>query len=185
MSNLSNKSKAEIAVYKPEHFAVQRLTKKMKDVTSPQILYKLEEMPSLVRLAKKDLTENDVLVIICNFIQDAVDFAGGKEKMTKNQILQAAELFYQKAKFIKISELEYFFRGVKIGDYGQIYGDLTGAKIMYMLNTYLKQRDDYFETALEVESSMNKGDLRTKVNSVNYGNFKKNNECNIFSASRH
>jgi len=58
--------------------------------------------------------------------------------------------------YLRIEEVVYVFQRGILGDFGKMYGKPTVATVLQWFNEYDRQRTEYFENKMEMESSMNK-----------------------------
>lgn len=66
---------------------------------------------------------------------------GNEDKMLKKeQIMEIADLFYQKAFYLNIPEIRLFFMKCRLGEFGNIYGTFSGIVLMSWLNIFLSKR---------------------------------------------
>lgn len=83
----------------------------------------------------------------------ALNKSMNQNRMTKEQIAEAAQLMYEEAWFLKLTELYEFFVLVKKGGYGEYYGSLDVLKIMADLRLFLKDRA---EAVRRIEAERNR-----------------------------
>lgn len=72
--------------------------------------------------------------------------------------------------FLKLEEIILVIKDGCLGKFGKIYGKLNIATVMQWFYDYIKQRDDYFETQLEIESSQSK---EFRMNTAELNKFEK------------
>lgn len=75
-------------------------------------------------------------------LHDLNESVGAKVKLTLQQINDCACLIMERHSTLKTTELMFFFRGMKCGDFGEFYGVVDLQKIMSSLNKFYKLRAD-------------------------------------------
>lgn len=63
-----------------------------------------------------------------------------QNRMTEQQIYEAACLMYEEGYYLKITELYEFFKRAKKGLYGNYYGSVDGLKVMVDFQQFLRER---------------------------------------------
>lgn len=69
-------------------------------------------------------------------LYDLSEFCGVKEKLSKEQLTELANLIAEDYSDMKISELMMFFRKIKKGEYGRFYGNVDPLVIMIALRHF-------------------------------------------------
>lgn len=66
-------------------------------------------------------------------------------RLTEYQVQELPELIYEEAFFLKVIELHEFFKRMRKGKYGELYGSIDTVKLMTDLNLFLGDRAKEFE----------------------------------------
>lgn len=77
--------------------------------------------------------------ILSAWLKTLNDFVG-KGELSALQIEETSILMIKSAWWLKLGELAYFIQGVKSGDYGKLYGNLSPLWIMEQLQTFKSLR---------------------------------------------
>ena len=75
-------------------------------------------------------------------LTDLSEFCGCREKMNDYQLRQTALLILSTYHYLKVTELELFFRRFKLGLYGQFYGAVDPMVITRSLRQFMRERSD-------------------------------------------
>lgn len=95
--------------------------------------------PSLVKV-KQLHGEQTMITWLEIQLFDLSEFAGCKEKLTTRHVKEIAWLIFNKAYFLKVTELMLFFSLFKSGEYGHFYGSVDGMRILEALGDFLAWR---------------------------------------------
>lgn len=107
------------------------------------------------------------------------EFCGAKEKLSKMQQCECAELIVQEFYFLKVSELMLFFVKFKKGYYGQFYGAVDPMVIMSALRRFVIDRNIAYESKEKEDGR--KQNAKEKENAITWEeyctlkNIKRNN----------
>jgi len=85
------------------------------------------------------------------------DYFNTDKKLTPEQISEIAEMFYDKAYYLNLPEMVLFFKKIKMGEYGKIFGSFCGVDLFNSLNIFLDSR------GVAVEKIRNKKELSTAM----------------------
>ena len=97
--------------------------------------------PSLTKL-KYAYSEDLVRDWIVIHLNNLNDYCGVKEKMTLEQMNEAASVIQVGYGYLKATELMLFFFDFKMGKYGKLYGSVDPLQISNALMEFVKQRRD-------------------------------------------
>ncbi len=85
-------------------------------------------------------------------LTDLSEMSGAGHKLTIYQIRQLATLIRSEYYYLKVTELEVFFRRFKIGRYGEFYGSVDPIVINKSLRQFLRERGEMiYEHDMELE----------------------------------
>lgn len=97
------------------------------------------EVPSLAQI-KKAYGAEVVQSYIKLWLIDINEYMDFKRPMSELQIEQCAILIYNDNPFLNIADFHVFFTRLKKGQYGTLYESLNGAKLISLLEQYVKER---------------------------------------------
>lgn len=95
-------------------------------------------------------------------IGDLNNQLGYKYKMDVQQIDDCASLILERHGGLKVTELMFFFRGMKFGDYGEFYGTCNMNSIMVGLNKFYQVRAEQLKTIYDKEKEETKKENERK-----------------------
>lgn len=73
-------------------------------------------------------------------LTELVVFSGCKDKLTKHQVQSLVGIIAEEYYYLKVTELMYFFRKFKAGEYGKFYGAVDPLVITCALKEFCKDR---------------------------------------------
>lgn len=97
------------------------------------------EVPSLAQI-KKAYGAEVVQSYIKLWLIDINEYMDFKRPMSELQIEQCAILIYNDNPYLNIADFHVFFMRLKKGQYGTLYESLNGAKLISLLEQYVKER---------------------------------------------
>lgn len=106
--------------------------------------------PELSVLRKKFGGNAPIMWLIPQLL-DLSEFCGARDKFSKRQLSELAELIASEYYYLKISELMWFFRRFKLGDYERFYGSVDPQIIMMALRRFVVDRNDIISKHLSDE----------------------------------
>lgn len=127
---------------KPEHFASQytpvKCLRLLKKIDTPALALN-SETPSLASI-KKTYSEDFIIAYIALWIDNLNDFVNANRKMSPQQIEETATLLYQEYPYFKLADINLVFRKIKKGEFGQLFAELDGVKILGWFDQYSRER---------------------------------------------
>ena len=75
-------------------------------------------------------------------LTDLAVFSGCKDKLSERQVQQLIDIIAEEYGYMKVTELMYFFRRFKTGEYGKFYGAVDPITITCALKEFARERLD-------------------------------------------
>lgn len=95
--------------------------------------------PSLARV-KKQYSDDFIIAYIALWIDNLNDFVNAVRKMNPVQIEETAILILQEYYYFNIADINLVFRKIKKGEFGQLFAELDGVKILSWFEQYARER---------------------------------------------
>ena len=105
--------------------------------------------PTLASI-KKNYTEDFLIAYIAVWIVNLNDFVNASRKMNPPQIEETATLIFQDYYYLNLADINLVFKKIKKGEFGQLYTELDGVKILSWFEKYANERA---KTAADQETS--------------------------------
>lgn len=80
-------------------------------------------------------------------LTDLSEFCNVQNSLSERHIVQLAQLISAEYFYLKITELMLFFRRMKTGSYGKVYGTVSPIDIMVALKQFVKERNEVMNEA--------------------------------------
>lgn len=126
------------------------------------------EAPSLATI-RKQYSDDFVIAYIALWIDNLNDFVNASRKMSPAQMEETAVILFQEYYYFNLADINLVFRRIKKGEFGQLFAELDGVKILSWFETYSRER---MRTAADASISISddyKDDLpRLSDNSENH-----------------
>lgn len=95
--------------------------------------------PTLASI-KKNYSEDFLIAYIAVWIVNLNDFVNASRKMSPAQIEETAVIIYQEFYYLNIADINLVFRKIKKGEFGQLFAELDGVKILSWFEKYNQER---------------------------------------------
>ncbi len=105
--------------------------------------------PTLASI-KKNYTEDFLIAYIAVWIVNLNDFVNASRKMNPSQIEETSILIFQEYYYMNLADINLVFKKIKKGEFGQLYTELDGVKILSWFEKYATER---MRTAAELEQN--------------------------------
>ena len=89
---------------------------------------------------KKNYSEDFLIAYVAVWLVNLNDFVNASRKMTPTQIEETAVIIYQEFYYLNIADTNLVFRKIKKGEFGQLYTELDGVKILSWFEKYNQER---------------------------------------------
>lgn len=96
------------------------------------------ESKTIALATMKRTNEKEMYIFLLFAINNLVEFTGGK--LTENVLKETAEIFYSKAYYLNLDDIKLFINMCKGYEYGQPYGNISGAILISWLDKFLDHR---------------------------------------------
>lgn len=109
-----------------------------KGVDSAQLCLQ-NQAPSL-GVIKKQYGDDFIVAYLALWIDNLNDFVNAVRKMNPSQIEETAVILFQEYYYFNLSDINLVFRKIKKGEYGQLFAELDGVKILGWFEQYARER---------------------------------------------
>jgi hypothetical protein len=99
---------------------------------------------------RREYSEDFLVAYIAVWIVNLNDFVNALRKMTPAQIDETAVLITQEYPYLNLADLNLVFRRIKKGEFGQLFAEIDGMKILSWFAEYAQERA---RTAAEISVS--------------------------------
>lgn len=106
--------------------------------------------------------------LLAIYLMELNNYSNSSSPMNKEQIKQAAEMFVTDYPYLKVTELMWFFKAVKKGEFGEFYGSISPIKLGCMMQDFLKVRNSKYNRH---ESERNTERLKADSSWSNQGEY--------------
>lgn len=140
MSNIEKISSGELAT--PDQFLNNYSPGKCLRIfqkTNTATLALKSETPTLASI-RKNYSEDFLIAYIAVWIVNLNDFVNASRKMSPMQIEETAVMIYQEYYYLNIADVNLVFRKIKKGEFGQLFAELDGIKILSWFEKYNQER---------------------------------------------
>lgn len=107
------------------------------------------ETPTLAGI-KKQYSDDFVIAYIALWIDNLNDFVNALRKMKGPQMEETAIFIFQEYHYFTLADINLVFRKIKKGEFGNLYAELDGVKILTWFDQYAKER---MRTAADISMS--------------------------------
>lgn len=95
--------------------------------------------PTLAQI-RKEHSEDFLIAYIAVWIVNLNDFVNASRKMSPEQIEETATIIYQDYYYFNLADINLIFRNIKKGEYGQLFAEIDGMKILSWFGKYSSER---------------------------------------------
>jgi hypothetical protein len=95
--------------------------------------------PSLA-MVRKQYSEDFITAYIALWIDNLNDFVNAARRMTPAQIEETAIILFQEYYYLNIADINLVFRRIKKGEFGQLFAEIDGIKILSWFEQYAQER---------------------------------------------
>lgn len=106
--------------------------------TTPALAMK-SEAPTLASI-RKNYSEDFLVAYIAVWIVNLNDFVNASRKMSPEQMEETAFMIYQEYYYMNLADINLVFRKIKKGEFGQLFAELDGVKILGWFEKYNQER---------------------------------------------
>jgi len=106
--------------------------------TTPALAMK-SDAPTLASI-RKNYSEDFLIAYIAVWIVNLNDFVNANRKMVPEQIEETAFMIYQEYYYLNLADINLVFRKIKMGEFGQLFAELDGVKILGWFDKYTQER---------------------------------------------
>jgi len=117
-------------------------------IRTPELAMK-SEAPTLGSI-RKIYSEDFQIAFTATWIVNLNDFVNASRKMTPEQIEETATIIVQEYPYFNLADINLIFRKIKKGEFGQLFAELDGIKILSWFEEYAQDRA---RTAAELSMS--------------------------------
>lgn len=95
--------------------------------------------PTLASI-RKNYSEDFLVAYIAVWIVNLNDFVNASRKMSPEQMEETAFMIYQEYYYMNLADINLVFRKIKKGEFGQLFAELDGVKILGWFEKYNQER---------------------------------------------
>lgn len=117
-------------------------------IDSPALCMK-SETPTLGAI-KKQYSDDFIIAYIALWIDNLNDFVNAVRKMNPAQMEETAIIVFQEYHYFTLADINLVFRKIKRGEFGKLFAELDGVKILSWFEEYSCER---MRTAAEINRS--------------------------------
>lgn len=125
-----------------DQFAVQFTPAKcllaFNKVNSPALCMQ-SQAPTLGTI-RKQYSDDFVIAYIALWIDNLNDFVNAARKMTPAQMEETAVILFQEYYYFNLADINLVFRKIKKGEFGKLFAELDGVKILSWFEEYSAER---------------------------------------------
>ena len=107
-------------------------------IPTPALAMK-SDAPTLASI-RKNYSEDFMVAYIAVWIVNLNDFVNASRKMSPEQIEETAFMIYQEYYYLNLADINLVFRKIKKGEFGQLFAELDGMKILGWFEKYSQER---------------------------------------------
>jgi hypothetical protein len=97
------------------------------------------QAPSL-GMIKRQYGDDFIVAYLALWIDNLNDFVNAVRKMNPGQIEETAVILFQDYYYFNLADINLVFRKIKKGEYGQLFAELDGVKILGWFEQYARER---------------------------------------------
>ena len=120
------------------NFAPGKCLRLYSKVDSPALAMQ-SEAPTLASI-RKNYSEDFQIAFTAVWIVNLNDFINAKRKMTPVQIEETATMIVQDYPYFNLADINLVFRKIKKGEFGELFAELDGVKILSWFEAYSQER---------------------------------------------
>lgn len=140
---------------------IEKATEKFKNYLD--IFEHRKKIKSLITI-KKEMGGGYIRAHIELYLHDLRKFLNIKNNFDDEQILKTADFILSEYWMLNLADITLFFKYVKLGRYGNLYGRLDGQVILSWLDVYFNERCEAASLDSEKESSIYKSNHYSRQN---------------------
>lgn len=106
--------------------------------------------PTLASI-RREYSEDFQIAYISVWIVNLNDFVNALRKMSPEQIEETATIIVQEYPYLNLADINLVFRRIKKGEFGQLFAEIDGMKILSWFEQYARERA---RTAAEISMSL-------------------------------
>lgn len=99
---------------------------------------------------RREYSEDFQIAYVSVWIVNLNDFVNALRKMSPEQIEETATIIVQEYPYMNLADINLVFRKIKKGEFGQLFAEIDGMKILSWLEQYARERA---RTAAEISMS--------------------------------
>lgn len=122
--------------------------RKFRQADTPALALQCEA-PTLAQI-RKEHSEDFLIAYIAVWIVNLNDFVNASRKMNPEQIEETAIFIYQDYYYLNLADINLIFRKIKKGEYGQMFAEIDGVKLLSWFGKYASERAS---TAADIQIS--------------------------------
>lgn len=140
MSNIEKHKSGQLATKDQflNRFSPGKCIRIFQKATTPALTIK-SGAPTLAGI-KKEYSEDFLIAYIAVWIVNLNDFVNASRKMTPPQIEETAVMIFQDYYYMNLADINLVFKKIKKGEFGQLYTELDGVKILSWFEKYSTER---------------------------------------------
>ena len=105
--------------------------------------------PTLASI-RREYSEDFQIAYVSVWIVNLNDFVNALRKMSPEQIEETATIIVQEYSYLNLADINLVFRKIKKGEYGQLFAEIDGMKVLSWFEQYAQER---MRTAAEISMS--------------------------------
>jgi len=105
--------------------------------------------PTLASI-RREYSEDFQVAYVSVWIVNLNDFVNALRKMSPEQIEETATIIVQEYPYLNLADINLVFRKIKKGEFGQLFAEIDGMKVLSWFEQYAQQRA---RTAAEISMS--------------------------------
>jgi hypothetical protein len=95
--------------------------------------------PTLASI-RKEYSEDFQIAYVSVWIVNLNDFVNALRKMSPEQIEETATIIVQEYTYLNLADINLVFRKIKKGEFGQLFAEIDGMKVLSWFEQYAQQR---------------------------------------------
>lgn len=129
-------------------FAPVRCLRVFQKENSPALALN-SSAPTLASI-RREYSEDFQIAYVSVWIVNLNDFVNALRKMTPEQIEETATIIVQEYPYLNLADLNLVFRKIKKGEFGQLFAEIDGMKVLSWFEQYARER---MRTAADISMS--------------------------------
>lgn len=121
-----------------EQFNPMKCLMTFNKVNSPALCMQ-SQAPTLATI-RKQYSDDFVIAYIALWIDNLNDFVNAARKMTPAQMEETAVILFQEYYYFNLADINLVFRKIKKGEFGKLFAELDGVKILSWFEEYSCER---------------------------------------------